>query len=118
MFGNRLFFLHAGDTEIGGFGISSEDDLLYITDFITVKQKVSSVSVEFDDEAVADYFDQCVDQNIPPHRCGRCWLHTHPGESPEPSHTDEETFARVFGRCDFSVMFIFGRTGKTYCKLS
>jgi hypothetical protein len=32
--------------------------------------------------------------------------------------TDEETFARVFGTCDWAVMLIVSRTGRTYCRLS
>lgn len=112
------FFLHRGDTEIGGFGISAETDLLYITDFITIHQEVSSVSVEFADDSVADYVDACVDAGLQPRQFMRIWCHTHPGESPQPSTTDEETFARVFGSCDWSMMFIIGRTSKTYARLS
>ena len=112
------FFLHAGDTEIGGFGISRDDDLLYIEEFVTVKQAVSGATVEFDDTAVADYFDSCVDRGLPPQRFARVWMHTHPGESPQPSFTDEQTFERAFGRCDWSIMFILGRSGRTYCRLS
>ena len=33
-----MFFLHAGDTEVGGFGVSAENNLLYVQDFVTVKQ--------------------------------------------------------------------------------
>jgi hypothetical protein len=112
------FFLHAGPTEIGGFGISGADDLLYIEEFRTLRQRVSAVTVEFDDLAVADHFDRCVDEGIEPQRCGRIWTHTHPGESPQPSHTDELTFQRVFGNCDWSLMFIIGRTDKTYARLA
>jgi proteasome lid subunit RPN8/RPN11 len=112
-----MLFLHAGDTEVGGFGVSSEDDQLYITDFVTVRQHVSAVTVEFEDEAVADYFDHCVDQGLQPDRFARVWLHTHPGWSPDPSSVDEETFARVFGGCDWAIMFIIGRTGRTYARL-
>jgi hypothetical protein len=112
------FFCHIGNTEIGGFGISSEDDPLYIEDFVTVRQKVSAVTVSFDDTAVADFFDHCVDQGISPSRCGRVWLHTHPGDSVVPSSTDNETFDRVFGRCDWSVMFILDRAGNIYARLS
>ena len=112
------FFLHAGSTEIGGFGISSADDLLYIEEFRTVRQSVSAVTVEFDDQAVADHFDRCVDQGIEPQRCARIWIHTHPGESAQPSQTDEKTFMRVFGACDWSVMFIVGRTDRTYARLA
>ena len=33
------------------------------------------------------------------------------------SSTDEETFQRVFGRCDWSVMFIIARGGRSYARL-
>ena len=56
-----LFFCHYGDTEIGGFGISDPDDLLFIRDFQSVHQMVSSVTVAFDDTAVADFFEEQVD---------------------------------------------------------
>jgi hypothetical protein len=44
-------------------------------------------------------------------------VHTHPGSSAQPSGTDEETFERAFGRCDWSIMFIISRTGQTYARL-
>lgn len=112
------FFCHRGHTEIGGFGIAADKDLLYVRDFVTVRQKVTPMSVRFEDLAVADFFDACVDQGLAPCQCGRIWLHTHPGSSVEPSGTDEETFARVFGACDWAVMFILGRTARTYARLS
>ena len=111
------FFCHQGDTEIGGFGISSEKDLLYVREFTTVRQDVTSMTVRFDDVAIADFFDACVDQGLTPTQCGRIWLHTHPGESVTPSGVDEATFDRVFGNCDWAVMFILGRTGLTYARL-
>ena len=113
-----MFFLHAGETEVGGFAISDSRDLLYVLDFVTVKQRTSSVSVDFADDSVADYFDTCVDAGLPPARFARIWCHTHPGHSPDPSGTDEETFDRVFGSCDWSVMFIVSRTGRTYARLA
>lgn len=112
------FFCHAGDTEVGGFAVSSPDDPLYIQDFVTVRQFTTGVTVEFDDAAVADHFDAAVDAGLPPARFARIWCHTHPGDSPDPSATDEETFARVFGACDWSVMFILSRTGRTYARLA
>ena len=112
------FFLHAGNTEIGGFGISAQYDPLYIEDFQTVKQLTSCAHVEFDDAAVADYLDDCADKGIEPRRCMRVWIHTHPGDSPNPSGTDEDTFQRAFGGCDWSLMFIIGRTAQTYCRLA
>jgi hypothetical protein len=113
-----MLFLHGGDTEVGGFGVSREDDLLYLEEFAAVRQRVTAATVAFDDAAVADYFDERVDAGLPPARFGRVWVHTHPGDSPDPSLTDEETFARAFGGCDWAVMLIVSRTGRTYCRLS
>jgi len=39
------------------------------------------------------------------------------GNSPEPSATDEETFCRVFGGCQWAVMFVLARGGKSYARL-
>jgi hypothetical protein len=111
-------FLHAGECEIGGFGISSEEDLLYIEEFVSLKQHSSLASVELEDSAVADYFDACIDRGLSPQRFGRIWIHTHPGASAAPSLTDEETFARVFGRCDWSVLFIHSRGAERYARLA
>lgn len=112
-----LFLRDAGDTEVGGFGISSADDLLLVEDFCLVDQTCSVASVKFDDAAVADFFDRQVDMGRLPEEFGRIWIHTHPGDSPAPSNTDETTFARCFGRADWSVMFILSCGGKTYARL-
>ena len=112
------FFCHAGRTEIAGFGITAKDDLLYVEDFLTVRQRTSPVTVAMDDTAVADFSDRCVDAGLSPQRYLRVWCHTHPGSSPEPSGVDEATFERVFGFCDWAVMFIVSRTGKTFARLS
>ena len=112
-----LYFRDRGDTEIGGFGMTLAEDLLYVEDFVTVKQQVSIASVSFEDEAVADLFEDQVDQGRKPEQFARIWCHSHPGDCPNPSHTDEETFQRVFGRCDWAVMFIIARGGKTFCRL-
>lgn len=114
----KLHFLcHRGDTEIGGFGIASADDLLLIEDFVILKQRTTAVSVSFDDEAVADFFDAQVEVGRRPAQFARYWCHTHPGDSAEPSRTDEDTFARVFGKCDWAVMFILAHGGETYARL-
>ena len=57
-----------------------------------------------DDEAVSVFFEDQVDLGRKPEQFFRLWCHTHPGDSPDPSSIDEETFARVFGRCDWAVM--------------
>ena len=111
------WFCHCGDTEIGGFGVTPADDLLLIVDFVTVKQSVSCVSVSFNDEAVADFFEVQVDAGLRPEQFARHWLHTHPGNSPQPSGTDDETFTRVFSQCQWAVMFVLAQEGKTYARL-
>ena len=112
-----LFFCHRGETEIGGFGITPADDLLLVEEFVTVKQTATCVSVEFDDCAVADFFDSQIDAGRKPEQFARLWLHTHPGNNPTPSMTDEDTLARVFGRCEWAVMFILAEQGRDYARL-
>jgi proteasome lid subunit RPN8/RPN11 len=84
---------------------------------VLIQQTCSSVSVAFDDHSVAEFFDQQVDLGRRPTEFARIWIHTHPGNSAEPSLTDEETLARVFGSTDWAVMFILARGGQTYCRL-
>ena len=105
------------DSEVGAFGITSADDLLLVEDIVLVKQKVSWVTVAFEDESVADFFEQQVDLGRKPEQFARIWLHTHPGDSPNPSMTDEETFSRVFGSCDWSVMCIIDQNSNTYARM-
>lgn len=112
-----MFLRDLGDTEVGGFGIAAAEDLLLVEDIRLVRQVCSSVSVVFADDSVADFFDRQVDQGHRPERFARIWLHTHPGNCPQPSATDEETFARVFGRTDWAVMFILARDGQTYARI-
>jgi hypothetical protein len=113
-----LYFCHAGDTEIGGFGVSSENNLLYVQDFITVRQQATPVTVRFMDDAVADYIDACCDRGLALARCDRIWCHTHPGDSAQPTTVDEKTFARGFADYDWAVMMILARSGETYARLA
>ena len=112
-----LFLRDAGETEVGGFGISAADDLLLVEDFCLVDQRCTIATVELADDAVANYFDAHVDEGLRPEQFGRIWIHTHPGSSPTPSGTDETTFARAFGAADWAVMFILARGGESYARL-
>lgn len=113
-----LYLRDAGPTEIGGFGISAPGEPLLVADLQLVNQRADIASVAFDDEAVADYFDQQVDAGRRPDEFGRVWVHTHPGNSPQPSATDEETFYRVFGQCEWAVMLIVAVGGASYARLA
>lgn len=112
-----LFLRDFGPTEVGVFGITRADDLLFVEDIKLVKQVCTSVTVRFDDAAVADFFDEQIDQGGRPEQFARVWVHTHPADSAAPSGVDEETFERVFGSCDWAVMAILARGGQTYARL-
>ena len=111
-----LYLRDIGSTEVGGFGISAADDLLLVEDIELVAQTCTAVSVEFDDDAVADFFDRQVDFGRQPEQFARIWIHTHPGASATPSGTDEETFDRCFGGVDWAIMFILAEEGNTYTR--
>jgi proteasome lid subunit RPN8/RPN11 len=111
-----LYLRDLGPTEVGGFGIANADDLLLVEDIELVQQDCTAVSVEFDDDSVADYFDRQVDVGRKPEQFARIWIHTHPGTSPAPSVIDEETFERCFGGVDWAVMFILAQGGNSYAR--
>jgi hypothetical protein len=111
------YLCHAGPTEVAGFGLSAATDPLYLEDVLVVRQQATPMTVSFDDTAVADLFDAMADAGVRPARFARVWLHTHPGAPVTPSWTDEDTFARAFRGCDWAVMAILGRTGRTSARL-
>lgn len=106
-----------GSTEIGGFGIARREDLLLVTDVRLISQDCDWASVRFDDEAVADFFENQVASGRSPQEFARIWIHTHPGGSAQPSGTDEETFACAFGGCDWAVMLILARDGDVFARI-
>jgi hypothetical protein len=112
-----LFLRDYGETEVGGFGITAHDDLLLVEDIRLVKQTCTWAHVAFEDTAVADFFDEQVDVGRQPEEFGRIWIHTHPGDCPRPSLTDEQTFARVFYRSEWAIMFILARGGQAFARL-
>lgn len=112
-----MYLRDAGKTEVCGFGVTTDYDLLFVEDVVLVHQLCTWASAELDDDAVADYFDDQVDQGRKPEQFGRIFLHTHPGDSPKPSNTDEATFQRVFGNVAWAVMFILARGGACYARL-
>ena len=115
----KLIYLRdRGDTEVGGFAIAEDPEHpLHVTDVQLIRQNCTSVTVAFEDEAVADFVDRQVDAGLTLAQCMRIWVHTHPGDSALPSATDEDTFKRVFGGCDWAVMFILAEGGETYARL-
>ncbi|QDV52159.1 MPN domain-containing protein [Gimesia fumaroli] len=98
-------------------GVTDAEHPRFVKDIVLVSQACTEVTVSFDDAAVADFFDDQIDAGRHPEQFARIWIHTHPGRSAEPSRVDHETFARVFGNCDWAVMFILARYGATYGEL-
>ena len=82
-----------------------------------LKQDVTPVTVEFEDTAVADFLEDMVERGLQPHQFMRVWIHTHPNMNPTPSSVDEETFERVFGDCDYAIMFILSTKDTCYCRI-
>ena len=107
---------HHSSDECGGFGITPNFPDL-VEDFVMLKQDVTPVTVEFEDTAVADFLEDMVERGLQPHQCMRVWIHTHPNMNPTPSSVDEETFERVFGECDFAIMFILSTKDTCYCRI-
>lgn len=108
-------FRDSCNTEIAGWGISSDSDPLYIEDFITIKQECTSATFEFDGEAIAAYMEKYTapPYNWQPHKFMRILIHTHPGNSATPSGTDWSNFNEQFSNPDWAIMFILARGGET-----
>ena len=85
---------------------------------MTVRQEVTPVTVRFADDAVADFFDNCVDRGLHVEQFSRIWIHTHPGESVTPSGTDEENFQPFFRQVRLVAHVHPGSNGQIYARLA
>jgi len=111
------YFLDLGDTEISFFGITKEDDPMAVIDIWLPDQACTSCSTVMDDDSIANWMDDMAMAGYHPDRYSCVWMHTHPGDGPNPSGTDEDTFAKVFGRKSLAVMYILARGGRDYCRI-
>jgi len=111
-----VFMRDAGDTEVGGYGINETDDPLLITDFILVKQNCSGVSVDLDEQDSLAFAEEMTDKGFSPWQYGT-WIHTHPGNSPNPSEADEDNFRDNFSIADCSIFFILAKGGQNYTRM-
>lgn len=113
-----LFMRDRGSSEVGGYGISSIEDPLLVTDFRLVKQEAGMAHFEFDDEGLAEYAEEMAFENeLQPAEFQRILIHTHPGSSAAPSGTDETNFDEKMSDCSWSIMFILAKGGQTTCAL-
>ncbi len=105
---------------MGAFAVCDDpDDLLLITELHFVKQQCDSCSVNFDDDAVATFWEQCLAEGLEYPQFRRIWVHTHPACGTTPSATDDDTFQRIYGRtskkstpCPWAIMVIMGTNDK------
>lgn len=117
-FAKMAYFMKKSKNECGSFAITGDPKQPFlITDFVFIKQKVTSVTVEFDDNAVAKFMEEMDDLGLEPYQYMRIWQHCHPGNSPNPSSVDEATFSKVFGKCDYAIMLILARDFSMYARL-
>lgn len=112
-----IYMRDVGDTEIGGYGITATEDPLLVTDFQLVKQECTSTTVELDEKDSGDFLDRMMDIGVAPWQCQNIWIHTHPGNCPNPSHVDEDNFRKNFSHCHWSVFYILAREGAHWCRI-
>jgi len=112
-----LFMRDVGETEVGGYGITGTEDPMLVTDFALVKQECTMASVELDEEDSGLFAEKMLDVGLAPWQTGNIWIHTHPGDCPKPSKTDEENFVKNFGHPHWSIMYILAEGGKDYCRI-
>lgn len=111
------FFLNATNSEVGMMGISSLENPLTIIDLAILPQEVTTASIEFSEEGIANFYDDCIDLKMNPIQYSRVWIHTHPTGIYSPSSVDEKTFSDIFGKCDWAVMYILTKDNRDYCAL-
>lgn len=111
-----LHFRDAGDTEVGMYGITSTEDPMLIIDVKLVKQECTGATVELDTEDSAAFVERMLDEGLAPWQCQNIWIHTHPGNCPEPSGTDEDNFKKNFSHPNWAIFFILANGGQTWCE--
>lgn len=112
-----MYFMYRGDTEVTGFGISDPDDDLLIIDFKLVEQECTTCTIDMKADGLTEYVNQRMDEGIYPGKSFRIWIHTHPGNCPNPSSVDEEQFDEFMSDQPWVIMLIFAKDRSTYCRL-
>lgn len=103
--------------EVAGWAVTDPDDNLLVRDIAILPQIVTYATFDFDKQGMSDYTVRRVREGMQPNQFLRVWIHTHPGESAEPSTKDLETFRRDLAEYEWQVMFIIGETGKYTCTM-
>jgi len=105
--------------EVSLMGISknSEDDIHRVVDVLCVPQECTGGNTEFLEKEYTDWREaRMFDDKMDPITFSRIWIHTHPGESPNPSNVDEDNFKKIKEDADFACMYIVAKKNKDYCR--
>lgn len=102
--------------EIGGFGYVERisDREFRLTKLVLLKRKTSAVSVEPAPEAYAEYVTQEIPEGKEKEEIGkiRFYWHSHPGMSPYPSLTDEESIKNLSAGRGWIIWMIINQKGE------
>lgn len=102
-------------TEIAAWGITpTAFDL--VEDIRMAKCECTMTSVEFDMADVARLWEELADQGLQPQHFARVWIHTHPGDSAQPSGTDETCMREAMSDPSWATMLILAKGGQVYCR--
>lgn len=110
------WFRKDGSTEVGMWGIASEQNPAYIRDMLIPHQVCNSVETDPTPTGLADMVDDAMDMNVPPSRLLPYWFHTHPGSSSSPSGTDESTLKGMLKDHPFVIMAILASNEDVYAR--
>lgn len=112
-----LYIRDCGNTEVAGYGVTATEDPLLVTDFVLTKQECTGVTFDLDLEDGAEYMERMMDAGLMPWMYANLLIHSHPGNSPNPSSTDEINFQKAFSHPDWAIMLIIAKDDSMYCRL-
>lgn len=112
-----LWMRDRGNTEVAAFATTATKDPLLVTDFRLIKQKCTNVTFDLDTDDLVEDVEKTLDEGLSPWMTHNILCHTHPGNCPNPSLTDEENFKQAFSHPNWAIMLIIAQDGSTYCRL-
>ena len=110
------WFRDRGDTEVSGYGLSDEDNVLRFKDFIVPQQVCSATHTTIDEDDWLKIIGTELMSEYPAQCYHRLWAHTHPGFGPDPSSIDEDTFASHMQNPTWGIMLIYSTNGTFYAR--
>ena len=112
-----LYMRDRGNTEVAGYGVTGTEDPLLVTDFRLIKSECTGTSFDMDPDDGAEFMETMLDVGLMPWQYSNILIHTHPGNGPNPSGTDEKNFMKAFSHPNWAIMFIIAHGGNVYCRL-